>query len=131
LQPVLLDSPLPPETLIAQGTDVALAIAAVPAANLVALTPEPAVVLVGEIFRFAVGYATTAARDLRVEITDPSSTVVASAVQPVVAGSGTLDMTSAPLLAAGSYGARLYLVPTGGSPRKLWPQLLSRQCSGE
>lgn len=103
-------------TLGSQTAELPIQIASVPSANSVTLTVEPSVASVGEVFRFVVGYATTAARDLRLELSNATGAIVATATQPVPAGSDAMDMTiSSPVAIAGAYTARTYVVPSGGT----------------
>lgn len=103
-------------TLAGQTATLPIQIASVPSANSATLSIEPSVVPVGEVFRFTVGYATTAARDLRLELSNPAGAVVATAVQPLAAGSSSIDMTLSYALATpGAYTARVHVVPTGGA----------------
>ena len=98
-------------------TDVQpIEIAAAPTATVATLKIQPSVVPIGEVFRFAVSYSTTTTRNLRLELSNPSGAIVATAVQPVIAGSKTIDMTiSHPLAIAGPHTARVFVVPTGGT----------------
>jgi hypothetical protein len=103
-------------SLLAQTPELPIQIAAVPAINSASLAIEPSVVPIGEVFRITVGYATNTARDLRLELSNPSGALIATAVQPVAAGSRTIDMTiSYPLASAGAHTARVFVVPTGGN----------------
>ena len=116
LRPVLKTPLAPPQTSAAQGADLSVHVSGTSVANAVTLIVEPAVVPIGEVLRFAVGYATTDDRDLRLEVLDANLAVIAGAVQSVNTGSGTLDLTCVqPLATAGAYAARVHLVPTGGS----------------
>ena len=102
--------------LLAQSAEFPIQIAATPAAVTATLAIGPSVVPIGEVFRFKVGYATNTARDLRLELSNSAGSIVATAVQPVLAGSGSMDMTlSYPLATAGAYTARVFVVPTGGT----------------
>ncbi len=104
-------------TLGSQIAELPIQISSVPSANSVTLAIEPSVAPVGEVFRFVVGYATTAARDLRLELSNATGAIVATAIQPVPAGSDAIDMTiSSPVAIAGAYTARVYVVPPGGTP---------------
>ena len=106
-----------PQTVVAQSAERLVQIVSAPLGTpAVTLTAEPVVLPVGEVVRFSVGYATASARDLRLELQNASSTVVASAVQPVDAGNGCIDMTFAyPLASPGTYTARVHVVPSGGT----------------
>ena len=115
LQGTLAALPANP-VVVAQTAELPIQIASAPSANSATLAIEPSVVTVGEVFRFAVGYAATTARDLRLELSNPAGAIVATAVQPVAAGSGSLDMTiSYAPASAGAYTARVHVVPTGGT----------------
>ena len=102
--------------LLVQTTELPIQIAATPVAVTAMLAIEPSMVPIGEVFRFTVGYATNLARDLRLELSNSAGTVVATAVQPVLAGSASIDMTIPhPSATAGAYTARVFVVPTGGT----------------
>ena len=102
--------------LLAQSEVMPVQINSTPTSNSASLAIEPAMFTSGDVFRFAVSYSTTIARDLRLEISNPSGTLIATAIQPVAAGSRTIEMTvpydAAP---AGTYTARVFVVPTGGA----------------
>ena len=111
-----LEGKLTNPALLAQSSAMPIAISAAPATNTAFLAIEPATFTSGDVFRFAISYSTTIARDLRLEISNPSATLIATSAQPVGAGSRTIEMTvsydSAP---AGPYKARVFIVPTGGN----------------
>jgi hypothetical protein len=72
--------------------------------DLIKRAAEPSVVPTGEVLRFELGYAASTNRDLHIDLFDSNTNYLASAVQPVVPGSGVCDMTiSAPQVAPGEY----------------------------
>ena len=102
--------------LLAQSSAMPIQINPAPAFNSVSLASEPPTFTSGDVFRYAVNYAATVARDIRLEISNPSGTLIATATQPVAAGSKTIEMTvSYDPAPAGAYTARAFVVPTGGT----------------
>jgi hypothetical protein len=113
---MLATPPGEPLAVVAQSAELSIQIADTPSADSATLAIEPTVVPIGEVFRFVVGYSARIARDLRLELSSPSGSLVATKVQPVAVGSGCIDMTLSYVLASsGAYTARIYLVPTGGT----------------
>ena len=111
-----LKSSLTNPALLAQSGAMPIEISAAPVTNSASLPIEPATFTSGDVFRFSVSYSTTLARDLRLEISNPSGTVIATAVQPVAAGGKTIEMTvSYNAAPAGTYTSRVFIVPTGGA----------------
>lgn len=107
---------MPPQSVVAQSVERPIQIVGSVTANAVTLTAGREVVPVGEVFRFSVGYATASARDVLLEFSNASAVVVASGVQPVAAGGGSIDMTFVyPLASPGAYTARVHIVPAGGT----------------
>ena len=87
-----------------------------PVTDAVSLVVEPAMLPVGEVFRFTVSYAATAPRDLLVQLVNPAGSIVATTVQPVLSGAGKVDATiSYPNATFGTYTARIFIVPPGGT----------------
>ena len=104
-----------PQFVVAQTAEFPMQIATAPPTDLAVLAVEPDVVPLGEVFRFVVSYAATAARDLRLELSNSVGAIVATAVQPVSAGAASIDMTISYALATpGTYTARIHVVPPGG-----------------
>ncbi len=102
--------------LLAQSSAMPIQMNPAPAANAVSLAIEPSTFVSGDVFRFAVNYAVTIARDIRLEISNPAGTLIATATQPVAAGSKTIEMTvSYDLAPTGAYTARAFVVPTSGT----------------
>jgi hypothetical protein len=82
----------------------------------VSLAVEPGMVSAGDVFRFAVSYSAMSARNLRLELTNSTGSVVGTAVQPLVAGSAVADLTiSHPSASFGTYTAKVHIVPPGGT----------------
>ena len=110
-----LQSTLTGQAIGIQTGELPIQIASAPVSDLVTLSVEPSVVPVGEVFRFTAAYSATTARDLRLELSNAVGTIVGSAVQPMGAGSSSIDMTISYAQAAfGAYSARVHLVPPGG-----------------
>jgi len=90
--------------------------------DLINAAAEPSVVPTGEVLRFELGYAASTNRDLHIDLFDANTNYLASAVQPVVPGSGVCDMTiSAPQVAPGEYFIFAFMTPTGQS----WTQAVA------
>lgn len=104
------------QATVAQTGELPIQIGSAPAADSVALSADPPVVPVGEVFRFTVAYSATTARELRLELSNAVGAIVGSAAQPVGVGSGSIDMTiSCAQVAFGAHTARVYVVAPGGA----------------
>jgi hypothetical protein len=79
-------------------------------------TVEPAIVPVGEVFRFQVGYSATTNRDLHIDLFDANTNYLASAFQAVPSGSGLSDLTiSLPTMTPGGCFITVFMTPAGES----------------
>ena len=110
------------QTPMARAERVAVRVAPIVEQDLIKARVEPAIVPVGEVFRFTVSYAAITNRDLHVDLFDASTNYLASAFQPVPPGSGVRDMTISYTGAKpGEYFVTAFITPSGES----WKQAVA------
>jgi hypothetical protein len=116
LEAVLSDSPTNQQSVLVRSSRRAVRLEDAPSQNRIGLSLATPSVLAGDVFRVLVNYGAHANAQLRVELLDAASNLLASAVQPVPAGSSALEMTLSHVGAApGTYPVRGCLTPPGGS----------------